>query len=67
MTAIGNVLVGIVAAEHLWFLVLEMFLWTRPIGLRTFRQSEEKARAQTWPVCALSVTQGRGQSRSTVF
>jgi putative membrane protein len=45
MTAIGNVLVGIVAAEHLWFLVLEMFLWTRPIGLRTFRQSEEKARA----------------------
>jgi putative membrane protein len=45
MAAIGNVLVGIVAAEHLWFLVLEMFLWTRPIGLRTFRQSEEKARA----------------------
>jgi len=22
-----------------------MFLWTKPIGLRTFRQSEEKARA----------------------
>src|SRR5258707_15539659 len=45
MTATANALVGLVAAEHLWFLVLEMFLWTRPIGLRTFRQSEEKARA----------------------
>jgi len=45
MTAMANALVGLVAAEHLWFLVLEMFLWTKPIGLRTFRQSEEKARA----------------------
>ena len=45
MTAMDNALAGVVAAEHLWFLVLEMFLWTRPIGLRTFRQSEEKARA----------------------
>lgn len=34
----------IVAVEHAWFLVLEMFLWTRPIGLRTFRNTEEKAR-----------------------
>ena len=54
MTAIGNVLVGIVAAEHLWFLVLEMFLWTKPIGLRTFRQSEEKARSSA----ALAANQG---------
>src|SRR5258708_35816181 len=45
MTAMANALVAIVAAAHLWFLVLEMFLWTKPIGLRTFRQSEEKARA----------------------
>src|SRR6266850_3969740 len=44
MTAIANALVVLVAAEHLWFLVLEMFLWTKPLGLRTFRQSEEKAR-----------------------
>ena len=45
MNAIANTLVGLVAVEHLWFLVLEMFLWTKPLGLRTFRQSEEKARA----------------------
>ena len=36
--------VVLVAVEHLWFLVLEMFLWTRPIGLQTFRNTEEKAR-----------------------
>lgn len=38
-------LVGLVALEHLWFLVLEMFLWTKPIGLRTFRHSAEQAAA----------------------
>jgi putative membrane protein len=37
-------IVVLVAVEHLWFLVLEMFLWTRPIGLKTFRNTEERAR-----------------------
>jgi len=32
-----------VALEHVWFLVLEMFLWTKPLGLKTFRNSPEKA------------------------
>jgi putative membrane protein len=40
-----NALVALIALEHVWFLVLEMFLWTKPLGLRTFRQSEEQARA----------------------
>ena len=40
----ANVLVAIVALEHLWFLVLEMFLWQTPIGLKTFRQTPEAAR-----------------------
>ena len=40
-----NALVVFVALEHVWFLVLEMFLWTRPIGLRVFRQTPEQARA----------------------
>ena len=52
MSALGNALVAVVAVEHLWFLVLEMFLWTKPLGLRTFRQSEEKARALA-PVSSL--------------
>jgi putative membrane protein len=32
-----------VAALHLYFLVLEMFLWTRPFGRRTFGLSAEQA------------------------
>ena len=28
--------VGLVALIHVYILVLEMFLWDRPIGLRTF-------------------------------
>ena len=36
-------LVALVAALHVYFLVLEMFLWTKPLGLKTFRNSPEKA------------------------
>ena len=55
MTAtIADGLVALVALEHVWFLVLEMFLWTRPIGLETFRQSEEQAKGSA----ALAANQG---------
>ena len=40
---LAAVLVTIVAALHVYFLVLEMFLWRTPIGLRTFRMSQEAA------------------------
>ena len=43
MIFIANFLVAVVAALHLFFLVLEMFLWTKPLGLKTFRNSIEKA------------------------
>jgi|GEM_PF-2387895 len=43
MAMIANIVVALVAALHLYFLVLEMFLWTRPLGLKTFRNSPEKA------------------------
>src|SRR5216683_2479314 len=44
MIWIANLLVALVAALHVYFLVLEMFLWTKPLGLKTFRNSIEKAR-----------------------
>ena len=44
MIWIANFLVALVAALHVYFLVLEMFLWTRPLGLKTFRNSLEKAK-----------------------
>jgi putative membrane protein len=43
MVFIANVLVALVAALHVYFLVLEMFLWTKPLGLKTFRNTPEKA------------------------
>ena len=43
MIWIANILVALVALLHVYFLVLEMFLWTRPLGLKTFRNSIEKA------------------------
>lgn len=43
MYLLSAVLVAIVAIQHLFFLVLEMFLWTRPIGLKTFRNTPQQA------------------------
>lgn len=37
------VVAGLVAVLHLYFLTLEMFLWQKPIGLKTFRNTPEKA------------------------
>ena len=42
---IANVLVGLVAALHLCFLVLEMFLWDTPYGRKVFGNSREFATA----------------------
>jgi putative membrane protein len=36
MAAVSQVLTGLVAALHVYFLVLEMFLWTTPTGQRVF-------------------------------
>jgi putative membrane protein len=40
---LAAVMVIIVASLHAYFLVLEMFLWRRPLGLRTFRMTKEAA------------------------
>jgi len=39
----ADLAVILVAALHLWFLVLEMFLWDKPLGRRTFGMTPEKA------------------------
>jgi putative membrane protein len=38
----SNALTGIVAALHAYFLVLEMFLWTTPVGQKTFKRTAEQ-------------------------
>src|SRR5258708_34523342 len=45
MIMIADVAVGVVALLHVYFLVLEMFLWDRPFGLKTFGMTPEKAAA----------------------
>jgi putative membrane protein len=35
--------VALVAALHVYFLALEMFFWTKPLGLRVFGNTPEKA------------------------
>ena len=43
MQTIIAILVALVAIEHLFFLVLEMFLWTMPAGRRIFGLTEQFA------------------------
>ncbi len=42
MATASTVLTGIVALLHVYFLVLEMFLWTTPFGRKTFKRSKEE-------------------------
>ncbi len=45
MNIIVNTLVGLVAFLHIYFLILEMFLWDKPYGLKTFGHTLEAASA----------------------
>jgi putative membrane protein len=45
MSNAANVVVAAVAALHVYILVLEMFLWDKPAGLRAFGQSKQAATA----------------------
>lgn len=45
MSLAANVIVALVALLHLYFLVLEMFLWDKPAGLKAFGQTPQVAAA----------------------
>jgi putative membrane protein len=45
MIAVSQVLTGLVAALHVYFLVLEMFLWTSATGQRVFGRTAEEQEA----------------------
>jgi putative membrane protein len=42
---IANIFIGLIALIHVYILVLEMFLWDKPMGLRAFGQSQAEATA----------------------
>ena len=48
------ILVLLVAALHIYFLILEMFLWNHPIGYKTFATTPEFATASA----SLAMNQG---------
>lgn len=43
MSLIASIVVALVALLHIYFLVLEMFLWDKPAGLKAFGQTPESA------------------------
>jgi len=45
MRIAAEIATALVALLHVYFLVLEMFLWTRPFGLKTFGLTPEAAAA----------------------
>jgi putative membrane protein len=54
MRIAGDIVVGLVAALHLYFLYLEMVLWTTPRGRAIFGTTEEQAQQSA----ALAKNQG---------
>jgi putative membrane protein len=45
MEIIASIAVGLVALLHLYFMIMEMFLWDKPPGLRAFGLKPDFARA----------------------
>ena len=45
MTMLANIVTALIGVLHVWILVLEMFLWTKPLGRKTFGQTLEQATA----------------------
>jgi putative membrane protein len=54
MKLIANIFTAIVMLEHFYILVLEMFLWTSPTGMKAFNLSEEFAKS----TASLAANQG---------
>ncbi len=54
MNVVTNVLIGMVALLHVYFLALEMFLWDTPVGRKTFGLKPEFSAASK----ALAANQG---------
>ena len=43
MSTAALVIVALVALLHIYFMILEMFLWEKPLGLKVFGQTAEDA------------------------
>ena len=51
LATLANIAVALVALSHVGFLVLEMFLWDRPLGRKVFASTPEESKL-TAPLAA---------------
>ncbi|ANF95239.1 hypothetical protein AR543_03825 [Paenibacillus bovis] len=51
MSMLGSIMIALVALEHLYILIMEMFLWTTPRVMKTFGTTSEQAQI-TRPMAA---------------
>ena len=54
LNIVTSIIIAIIALLHICFLLLEMFLWDKPIGLKVFGQTPEEASTSK----ALAANQG---------
>lgn len=45
LSTLANIITGLVALIHIWIMILEMFLWTKPYGRKAFGMKLEQAQA----------------------
>ncbi len=45
LSTLANITTGLVALIHVWIMILEMFLWTKPYGRKAFGMKLEQAQA----------------------
>ena len=54
MNIVVNIIIGIAALLHAYFLILEMFLWDHPFGRKRFKMTPEYSKASA----SLAANQG---------
>jgi putative membrane protein len=58
MGIVGNIVVGIIALLQVGFLVLEMFLWNKPFGLKVFDNDSDEGKRFADASKTLAANQG---------
>jgi hypothetical protein len=53
VTLAAAIVIALVAVAHVWFAILEMVLWTKPIGIKTFGRPKQvmidSTTCSSWP------------------
>lgn len=58
MSTVLNIVVGFIALSHVGFLVLEMFFWNKPVGLKAFDNDSETGKKYAESSKVLAANQG---------